>query len=92
VEGSAVPRPHTCESCTTGTTAGSRHISGDDRGHRRFEQISFARRFAAKPTCQPIKLRVAINPDAPALQFLPNALATATPIVITHRQFVARVT
>jgi fatty-acyl-CoA synthase len=57
-----------------------------------FEQIPFAERVAAKSTYDAIKLGGAIKPDAPALQFLPNARADETAIVTSHREFVARVT
>jgi hypothetical protein len=37
-------------------------------------------------------LGAAHNADAPAIKFLPNASPDDTPIVITHGQFVERVT
>ncbi len=57
-----------------------------------FEAVPCSERIAAKSTFDAIKLGAAHNPDAPAIQFLLNASADDTPIVITHRQFVARVT
>ena len=59
---------------------------------RAFEQVPYADRIAAQSTYDAIKLGAAKHPDAPAIQFLPNADPADTPIVITHRDFVARVT
>jgi fatty-acyl-CoA synthase len=59
---------------------------------RAFEQVPYADRIAAQSTYDAIKLGATRNPDAPAIQFLPNADPADTPIVITHRDFVARVT
>ncbi len=57
-----------------------------------FEQVPYAERIAAASTFDAIRLGAAHDPDAPAIKFLPNASADDTPIVITHGQFVARVT
>jgi fatty-acyl-CoA synthase len=57
-----------------------------------FERVPYVERIAAASTFDAIKLGAAYNPDAPAIQFLPNASREDTPMVITHRQFVARVT
>jgi fatty-acyl-CoA synthase len=57
-----------------------------------FEAVPYPERIAAASTFDAIKLGAAHDPDAPALQFLPNASPDDAPIVITHRQFVARVT
>ena len=59
---------------------------------RAFEQVPYADRIAAQSTYDAIELGAAKHPDAPAIQFLPNADPADTPIVITHRDFVARVT
>ena len=59
---------------------------------RAFEAVPCAERIAAKSTFDAIKLGAAHDPNAPAIQFLLNASADDTPIVITHGQFVARVT
>jgi fatty-acyl-CoA synthase len=59
---------------------------------RAFELAPYADRIAAQSTYDAIKLGAAKNPDAPAIQFLPNADPADTPIVISHRDFVARVT
>ena len=59
---------------------------------RAFEQVPYADRIAAQSTYDAIKLGAAKNPDAPAIQFLPNADPADTPIVISYRDFVARVT
>ncbi|MGO9360984.1 MAG: acyl-CoA synthetase [Xanthobacteraceae bacterium] len=59
---------------------------------RAFEQTPYADRVAAQSTYDAIRFGAARNPDAPAIQFLPNADPSDTPIVITHRDFIARVT
>src|ERR1700760_2764709 len=64
----------------------------DDAEVRTFEQIPYADRIAAPSTYEAIKLGAAHYPDAPALQFLANAEPTDTPVVITYRHFIARVT
>ena len=57
-----------------------------------FEQVPYADRIAAESTYEAISSGAACNPDAPAIQFLPNADPADTPIVVTHRDFVARIT
>jgi fatty-acyl-CoA synthase len=57
-----------------------------------FEEVPYADRIAAASTYEAIRLGAAHNPDAPAIQYLPNADPADTPIVISHRDFVARVT
>ncbi len=57
-----------------------------------FEQVPYADRIAAASTYDAIRLGARRNPDAPAIQYLPNADPADTPIVITHSDFVARVT
>jgi fatty-acyl-CoA synthase len=57
-----------------------------------FEAVPYIERIAAASTFDAIKLGAAHEPDAPAIKFLPNASPDDTPIVITHGQFVARVT
>src|ERR1700743_286405 len=64
----------------------------DDAEVRAFEQVPFADRIAAPSTYEAIKLGAALNPDAPAMQFLANAEPSDTPVVITYRDFIARVT
>lgn len=59
---------------------------------RAFEQVPYADRIAAQSTYDAIKLGAARNPDAPAIRLLPNADPADTPVVITHRDFLARVT
>jgi fatty-acyl-CoA synthase len=59
---------------------------------RAFESIPYADRIAAQSTYDAIKLGAALNPDAPAIRFLPNADPGDTPLVISHRDFIARVT
>src|SRR6201996_1217350 len=57
-----------------------------------FERTPFADRIAAASTYEAIKLGAAHDPDAPALQFLPNADPADQPVVISYRDFVGRVT
>src|SRR4051812_8154231 len=57
-----------------------------------FETTPYSTRISAPSTFDAIKLGALHNPDGPALQFLPNASHEDTPVIITHRQFVARVT
>ncbi|HLX14655.1 MAG TPA: acyl-CoA synthetase [Bradyrhizobium sp.] len=59
---------------------------------RAFERVPYADRIIAQSTYDALKLGAAKNPDAPAIQFLANADPADTPIVISHRDFVARVT
>jgi fatty-acyl-CoA synthase len=59
---------------------------------RAFEKIPYADRIAAESTYDAIKLGAAHNPDAPAIQFLPNADPADMPVAMSHRDFVARVT
>jgi fatty-acyl-CoA synthase len=57
-----------------------------------FEKIPYADRIAAQSTYEAIRLGAAHNPDAPAIKFLPNADPADTPLVLSHRDFIARVT
>jgi fatty-acyl-CoA synthase len=57
-----------------------------------FEKVPYGDRIAAASTYDAIGLGAAHNPDAPAIQFLPNADPADNPVVISHRDFVARVT
>jgi fatty-acyl-CoA synthase len=57
-----------------------------------FERTPYFKRIRSPSTFDAIKLGASQNPDGPALQFLPNASHEDTPFIITHRQFVARVT
>src|ERR1700751_2667102 len=59
---------------------------------RTFEQAAYGERIASQSTYDAIKLWAAKNPEAPAIQFLANADPADTPLVISHRDFVARVT
>src|ERR1700748_2806939 len=59
---------------------------------RAFEQTPYAERIAAQSTYDALKLGAAHNPDAPALQLLANADPADQPVVITYRDFLARVT
>ncbi|WJR78083.1 acyl-CoA synthetase [Bradyrhizobium sp. NP1] len=63
-----------------------------DADVRAFEQVPYRDRIAAASTYDAIKLGAAKNPDAPAIQFLANADPADTPVVISYRDFVARVT
>jgi fatty-acyl-CoA synthase len=57
-----------------------------------FERVALGARIAAASTFDAIRLGAAHKADAPALQFLPQARCEDTPIVISHAQFLARVT
>ncbi|HML06699.1 MAG TPA: acyl-CoA synthetase [Xanthobacteraceae bacterium] len=59
---------------------------------RAFEEVPYTDRIAAASTYDAIRLGAAHNPDAPAIQYLPNADPADKPIVISHRDFIARVT
>ena len=63
-----------------------------DADVRAFEKIPYADRIAAQSVYDAIRLGAAHNPNAPAIQFLPNADPADTPTVISHRDFLARVT
>jgi fatty-acyl-CoA synthase len=57
-----------------------------------FEKVPYAERIAADSTYEAIRLGAAHNPDAPAIQLLPNADPADTPVILTYRDFVARIT
>jgi len=59
---------------------------------RAFESVPYAERIKASSTYEALRLGAAINPQAPAILFLPNASATDEPVRLTHEQFIARVT
>ena len=59
---------------------------------RAFEQIPYAMRIAAQSTFDALKCGAAANPDAPAIQFLGNADPADTPLVLSYRELVAKVT
>lgn len=59
---------------------------------RAFEQIPYGERIAAQSTYDAIRLGAAVNPDAPAIQLLPNADPADTPLVVSYRDLVARIT
>jgi fatty-acyl-CoA synthase len=52
----------------------------------------YAERVAAQSTYEALQLGSALNPDAPAIHFLPNASPDETPQTLTHAQFLGRVT
>ena len=57
-----------------------------------FEATPYAERIAARSTYEALQLGAARDPDAPALIFLPNADPEETPVTVSHRQFIGRVT
>jgi fatty-acyl-CoA synthase len=59
---------------------------------REFESVPYAERIAAASTYEALKCGAACNPDAPALLFLPQADPDETPVRVSHRDFMARVT
>ena len=67
-------------------------VFATDADVRAFERVPYAERIAAQSTYDAIKLGAAKSLDAPAIQFLANADPGDTPLVISHRDFVARLT
>jgi fatty-acyl-CoA synthase len=59
---------------------------------RAFEAVPYADRIAARSTYEALRIGASVNPDAPAIRFLPNADPDEAPIVIGHAQFFAQVT
>ena len=57
-----------------------------------FEQVPYEERVAAGSTYEALRLGAAHDPNAPAIQFLPNASPDDKPIIISHGQLIARVT
>ncbi|OGB03656.1 MAG: acyl-CoA synthetase [Burkholderiales bacterium RIFCSPHIGHO2_12_FULL_69_20] len=55
-------------------------------------QAPWDQRVAAQSTYQALQLGAAINPDAPALHFLPDADPDAPPLTWTHAEFFGQVT
>lgn len=62
-----------------------------DADVKAFESIPYADRIDAVSTYDAVRLGCAHNPNAPAIQFLPNASHEDTPIVISYAQLMARV-
>ena len=59
----------------------------------RFEaEAPWQQRVAAQSTYDALKIGAAVQPDAPALVFLPQADPDDTPVVLSHAQFIARIT
>ncbi len=59
---------------------------------RAFEQQPYDERIAAQSTYEALQLGAALNPEAAAIHFLPNADPDEAPITVSYRQFMARVT
>ena len=59
---------------------------------RAFEATPYAERIAAQSTYAALQLGAAHDPDAAAIVFLPQAEPDETPLRISHRQFIGRVT
>jgi fatty-acyl-CoA synthase len=59
---------------------------------RAFEATPYAERIAAQSTYDALRLGAAKDPDGPAIQFLANADPADRPVVVSHRDFLARVT
>ena len=57
-----------------------------------FEEAPYDERIAARSTFEALAIGAAIDPKAPALQFLPTADPDEAPLTISHAQFFARVT
>lgn len=56
------------------------------------EKIPLVERLACHDTYNALKLGAAIEPNAPAIQFLPNADPNDEPLVISHREFIELIT
>jgi fatty-acyl-CoA synthase len=65
---------------------------GDAQKLRTFEATPYDERIAARSTYEVLQLGAAKDPDAPALQFLPNADPQEAPLTLSYRQFLAQVT
>ena len=63
-----------------------------DEEVRDLERVPYADRVAAASTYDVIRLGAVRNLDAPAIQFLQNADPADTPLVVSYRDFIARVT
>src|SRR5947209_2147968 len=63
-----------------------------DEEVRAFEQVPYAERVAAESTYDAIRLGAERNPDGAVIQFLQNADPADTPLVVTYRDFIGRVT
>ena len=59
---------------------------------RAFESVPYEDRIKASSTYEALKLGAAVDPDGPAILFLPNASATEEPVRYTHAQFMQRLT
>ena len=57
-----------------------------------FESTPYAERIAAQSTYEALQIGAAIDPQAPAIQFLSKADPDEPPVTITHAQFIGRVT
>ncbi|PHP65260.1 acyl-CoA synthetase [Zhengella mangrovi] len=57
-----------------------------------FEAVPYEDRIAASSTYEALKVGAAVNPDEPAILFLPNANPDEEPVRMTHGQFIERVT
>lgn len=57
-----------------------------------FEAVDLKDRLAAHNTFDAIRMGASLNPDAPAIEFLPNASVDDEAIVLTHRQFLGQMT
>jgi fatty-acyl-CoA synthase len=56
------------------------------------EAVPLAQRLEAASTYEAIQIGARHNPDAPAIQFLPTCSLDEAPLVVSHAQFLARVT
>ncbi|MES2632053.1 MAG: acyl-CoA synthetase [Pseudomonadota bacterium] len=57
-----------------------------------FESTPYTRRIRAQSIYEALQLGAAVDPDAPALQFLSNADPGVLPLTISHRQLGHRIT
>ena len=63
-----------------------------DAALRSFESVPYAERIAAQSTYAALQLGAAHDPGAAALQFLTGADPDEAPLILSHAQFLARVT
>ncbi|MDE2364164.1 MAG: acyl-CoA synthetase [Hyphomicrobiales bacterium] len=66
-------------------------VLGSSEDVKAFEnQAAYSERVAAASTLDALRLGASVDPEAPAIEFLPNADPDEAPLVITHGQFLGR--
>ncbi len=59
---------------------------------KQFEAVPYAERIAARSTYDALKCGAAADPESPAVLFLRSGEADETPVTLSYRQFMGRVT